>query len=58
MEQKERLLRLGEAARVLGISPSLMKKLRREGAIRVVRLGRRAIRVSAREVERLCRREE
>lgn len=58
MEQTERLLRLGEAAKVLGISASLMKRLRRDGKIRVVRLGSRAVRVSMREIERLCQRDE
>jgi excisionase family DNA binding protein len=58
MEQPERLLRFGEAAKALGISPSLLKRLRREGKVRVVKLGRRAVRVSVREIERLCRRDE
>jgi excisionase family DNA binding protein len=58
VEQTERLLRLQEAAKVLGISPSLMKRLRREGKVRVVKIGRRAVRVSTREIERLCRRDE
>jgi excisionase family DNA binding protein len=58
MEPTERLLRFGEAAKALGISLSLLKRLRREGEVRIVRIGRRAVRVSGREIERLCRREE
>jgi excisionase family DNA binding protein len=58
MEHGERLLRLREAAQVLGISPSLMKRLRREGKVRVVKIGCRAVRVSTREIERLCRRDD
>ena len=57
MESTERLMTYKEAAELLGISVSFLKKLRRAGKLRVVRLGRRAVRVSAREVARLCKEE-
>ena len=55
MEQTERLLTFKEAAKTLGISESFLKKLRRAGKVRVVRFGRRAVRISVREVARLCK---
>ena len=55
MDSTERLMTYKEAAETLGISVSYLQKMRRAGKVRVVRLGRRAVRVSAREVARLCK---
>ena len=57
MEQTERLLTFKEAAQTLGISESYLKKLCRAGRVRVVRLGRRAVRITTREIARLCKEE-
>ena len=57
MEQTERLFRFREAAKVLGVSNSLLKRLRRDGKLRVVRLGQRAVRISHRELQRLTKEE-
>ena len=48
----DRLFTLKQAAEILAVSPELLKKLRRKGQLRVVKLGR-AIRVSEKELERL-----
>jgi len=58
MESKEHLVKLNAVAEALGVSLTFVKKLRREGKLRVVKLGHRAVRVSTREIERLCRRDE
>jgi excisionase family DNA binding protein len=58
MESTERLVKLHEAASALGVSLTFVKKLRRQGTLRVVKLGRRAVRVSTREIARLCRRDQ
>jgi excisionase family DNA binding protein len=50
----EQLFTLKRAAEILAVSPEFLKKLERSGRLRVVRLGR-AIRVTAQELERLCR---
>lgn len=50
------LLTLKQAAGMLAVSPEFLKKLQRQGRLRVVRLGR-AVRISEREVERLSREE-
>jgi len=50
----EQLLTLRKAAERLDISPQFLKRLQRQGRLRVVRLGR-AIRVTEQELERLCR---
>lgn len=50
------LLRLKKAAQRLDVSPEFLKKLRRQGRLRVVRLGR-ALRVTEEELDRLCREE-
>lgn len=52
----EQFFRLKKAARILDVSPEFLKKLRRQGRLRIVRLGR-AIRVSSEELNRLCREE-
>jgi excisionase family DNA binding protein len=52
----ERLVTLKQAARILSVSPEFLKKLQRQGRLRIVRLGR-AVRVSEQELERLCREE-
>lgn len=58
MGSVDRLVKLNEAATALGVSLTFVKKLRRLGKLRVVKLGRRAVRVSTREIERLCNRDE
>ena len=58
MEHTDRLFRFKEAAKVLAVSDSSLKRMRREGKLRVVRLGRRAVRISQRELQRLCAKEE
>ncbi len=58
MQHTERLFRFKEAAKALAVSDSLLKRMRREGKLRVVRLGRRAVRISERELQRLCAKEE
>jgi excisionase family DNA binding protein len=58
MSQQDQLYRLGQAADRLQVSLSMIKRLRREGKLRVVKVGRRAVRVSGREIDRLCAREE
>ena len=50
----ERLLTLRKAALKLDVSQQFLKRLQRQGRLRVVRLGR-AVRVSEQELERLCR---
>ena len=50
----QKLLTLKEAAALLSVSEEFMKKLRREGRLHVVKLGR-AVRVPVNELERLCR---
>lgn len=49
-----RLLTLKNAAELLAVSPEFIKKLRRQGMIKVIRIGR-SVRVPEREIERLCR---
>jgi len=48
----ERLFTIKQAAEVLAVSTELLKKLRRQGRLRVVRLGR-SVRISEKELERL-----
>ena len=50
----KKLIALKTAAEVLSVSPEFLKKLQRDGRLKVVRLGR-AVRISEDEVERLCR---
>ena len=52
----EQLYRLKKAAHILDVSPEFLKKLQRQGRLRIIRLGR-TIRVSSQELERLCREE-
>ena len=52
----QKLVTLKQAAALLSVSEEFMKKLRREGRLHVVKLGR-AVRVSELELERLCREE-
>jgi excisionase family DNA binding protein len=52
----DRLFTLKKAAEILAVSPEFLKKLQRNGRLHVVRLGR-AVRVSERELDRLCREE-
>ena len=52
----EQLYRLKKAAHIQDVSPEFLKKLRREGRLRIVKIGR-VIRVSSQELERLCREE-
>lgn len=58
MGSTDRLVKLHEAATALGVSLTFLKTLRRQGRLRVVKLGRRAIRVSTKELARLCNRDE
>ena len=58
MDTNERLFRFKEAAQRLAVSDSHLKRLYREGKVRVVRIGRRAVRISQRELQRLCAKEE
>jgi excisionase family DNA binding protein len=51
-----KLLTLRDTAELLSISPGFVKKLRRQQRLRVIKLGR-AVRVSERELERLCQEE-
>ena len=50
----DRLFTLRAAAQKLAVSQQFLKRLQRQGRLRVIRLGR-AIRVSEQELERLCR---
>ncbi len=50
----EQLETLKQASARLAVSPEFLKKLRRQGRLRVVQLGR-AVRVSQAEIDRLCR---
>jgi excisionase family DNA binding protein len=50
------LLTIKVAAEKLAVSPDFLKKLQRQGRLKVVRLGK-AVRVSEQELERLCREE-
>lgn len=52
----DQLLTIRKAAEKLAVSPEFLKRLRRRGVLRVVRLGR-AVRVSELELDRLCREE-
>ena len=47
-----------EVAERLSVSLSFVKQLRREGKLKTIRLGRKAVRVPASEVARLCSGEE
>lgn len=58
MKHPERLLRLKEVAKVLNVSDSSVKRMRREGKLRVVRLRPNAVRITQRELRRLCAKEE
>ncbi|MDA1349643.1 MAG: helix-turn-helix domain-containing protein [Chloroflexi bacterium] len=51
---EDRLFTFPEVAERLSVSLSFIKQLRREGKLRTVRLGRKAVRVPAAEVARLC----
>ncbi len=50
----EQLLTLKQAAKVLAVSEEYLKKLRRQGRLRVIKLGR-SVRVTEEELQRLCR---
>ena len=51
-----RLLRVNEAAELLGLQPATVRRMIREGALAVVRpTGRRAVRVLHEDVEALAR---
>ena len=50
----EQLVTVKQAAATLSVSPEFLKKLRRQGRLQVVRIGR-AVRLSEHEIERLCR---
>ncbi len=50
----QKLLPLKTAAAMMSVSTEFLKKLQRQGQLRVVHLGR-AVRISEHEVERLCR---
>ena len=52
----QKLMTLKQAASMLAVSEEFLKKLRRDGRLHVVKLGR-AVRVSEQELERLCREE-
>jgi excisionase family DNA binding protein len=52
----DQLLTFKKAAQRLDVSTEFLKRLRRQGRLRAVRLGR-AVRVSERELDRLCREE-
>jgi excisionase family DNA binding protein len=58
MSHQEQLYRLSQAADRLQISLSMLKRLRRDGKVRVVKVGRRAVRITGREISRLCALEE
>jgi len=49
----EQFFSIKHSARRLQVSEKFLRKLQRQGRLRVVRLGR-AVRVSERELERLC----
>lgn len=49
-----RLMTIKQAAANLSVSPEFLKKLQRNGRIRVVHLGR-AVRLAEEEIQRLCR---
>lgn len=49
----ERLYTIPAAAELLGLQPSTLRAWRLSGLIEVVRVGKRAIRVPARELTRL-----
>jgi excisionase family DNA binding protein len=50
----ERLMTLKQTAKALSVSSAFLKKLQRQGRLRVVRLGR-SVRIPQAEVERLAR---
>lgn len=50
----QQLMTLKAAAAALSVSPEFLKKLQRQGRLKVVRLGR-AVRISSEEVDRLVR---
>ena len=52
----DQLLTFKTAAQRLDVTPEFLKRLRRQGRLRAIRLGR-AIRVSEQELDRLCREE-
>jgi excisionase family DNA binding protein len=52
----DQLVTLKQAAVLLSVSPEFLKKLQRQGRLKVIHLGR-AVRVSVQELERLCREE-
>lgn len=49
----ERLFTIKQAARQLQVSEKFLRKLQKTGRLRIVHLGR-AVRVSERELDRLC----
>ena len=55
MDDNERLFRFKEVAKRLAVSDSHLKRMIQEGRLRVVRLGKRAVRISLREIQRLCK---
>ena len=55
MDDNERLFRFKEVAKRLAVSDSHLKRMYQEGKVRVVRLGLKAVRISQREVQRLCK---
>jgi len=48
------LFKTQEAGKLLGISNSMVRKLITQGQISIVRLGERAVRISATELERVA----
>jgi excisionase family DNA binding protein len=56
VREMTQLLTIKKAAEMLAVSPEFLKKLQRQGRLRIVRLGR-AVRVSEQELERICREE-
>ena len=46
---EDRLFKFPEVAQRLGVSLSFVKQLRRDGKLKTIRLGRKAVRVSASE---------
>jgi excisionase family DNA binding protein len=51
----QKLFTIKDAAKTLSVSPEFLKRLQRQDLLRVVHLGRRSVRVSEAEIDRLCR---
>lgn len=54
MTENRLLYKTQEAGKALGISNSMVRKLITQGKIQIVRLGERAVRISAAEIERVA----